>query len=826
MLFFGPRRPPERIATSFRWLEPRPLPATESPSYSGRYEKGSYALELRKDSCFAWETVAGTGDFADVVVEAELELGPTNGHSAIGLLFRRVDDENFYSFIISTRGNFRIDVLFNKHPLRLVDWTRVPAPDDEQGAENGAARRVKIVAHGARFSFHIDDEWVAELEDEMLPAGGIGFAAQNFAGATRGSFRLRRLLVDARPLVVEKEHTRWRYYAPISPAARVRLAETLAGSGAFDAAAVQLRKALKDRDGTPREHLLLAECYLRLSFHEDALAEIERVCALQPDYPGAARERANILYLSQRLVEARDTLRAGFADGTIAQESGAQNLLGNAEYALGNWDAAIEAYGKAVEGEPDNPLFLQNAARSLEMAARDPEAVDMYLQSARILFAEEAFDELSLIVPRVLALAPEDPRVRALEAKMLYREGKTDEAFAALQKLEDEGSDDSAVHYLLGLIVAAKGRKADALPRFARAAALEKDFPLYQFRLAETQRFLGRDPREALARALALAPSDPWANNLCGQIRLEAQDPAGAIPYLETARAAAPAELDIGLNLSEALSLAGRHAEAMQVVEDVAAAAGDGARLANQRGTIASRQGDRDRAVREYETAIRLDPDAPVYKENCAAACLELDMVHRAEELLALVEPDHPSASVYNLLGQVAVLKGERARGVLAYRAGLDLDPGNADLTLNLALVQNERGKHEEARDLLAALLARSPGHERARALLQRIRDEHEVRISCAVCGREWWAPRALPPQQGIRVRGEPPADAPAGRCPRCGNVYCVGCASASIRNMRFHCPTCDEPLKHSDDALKWLLARAIEGPAERPGTASKGFLP
>lgn len=734
MLFFGPRRPPERIATSFRWLEPRPLAAIESPSYSARYGKGSYALVLHKDSCFAWETVGGTEGFSNVVVEADIELGPANGHSAIGLLFRRVDDENFYSFLISTRGNFRIDLLFNRHPLRLVDWTPVPAPDDDPGGAGGAARRVKIVAHGSRFSFHVDDEWVAELEDETLPAGGVGFAAQNFAGATPGSFHLRRLLVDARPLVVEKEHTRWRYYAPISPASRVRLAETLAGSGAFDSAVVQLRKALKDRAGTPREHSLLAECYLRLSFHADALTEIDLVRALQPDYPGAARERANILYLSQRILEVRDALRAGFADGTIEREADAFNLLGNAEYALGNWDEAIEAYRKAVEGEPENPLFLQNAARSMEMAARDPEAVDLYLKSARILFSEEAFDELSLIVPRVLALAPDDPRVHALEAKMLYREGKSDEAFAILRELENEGSNDSAVHYLLGLLLAAKGRKADALTRFMRAAELEKDFPLYQFRLAETQHFLGRDPHEALDRALALAPSDPWANNLAGQLRLEAQDPAGAIPCLETAHAAAPAEVDIAINLSEALSLTGRQADAMRVIEDVAAAAGDNARLANQRGTLASRQGDRERAVREYETAIRLDPAAPVYKENCAAACLELDMVHRAEELLALVEPEHPSASVYNLLGQVAVLKGERARGVLAYQAGLDRDPGNVDLTLNLALVQNERGKHDEARDLLLALLARSPGHERARALLQRIRNEHEMKgLLCAL---------------------------------------------------------------------------------------------
>lgn len=308
MIFFGSRRPPERIATSFRWLEPRPLPAVEADSYCGRYEKAGYALELRKDSFFAWETLSGGQRFSDVVVEADVELDSSNGHSAIGLLFRHVDDENFYSFLLSSRGNFRIDLLFNKHPLRLVEWTRAPEPDSEKRAAMGAARTLRIVAHGARFSFHIDDEWVAEMEDETLPEGGIGFAAQNFTGAPRGVFHLWRLAVDARPLAVEKEHTRWRYYAPVSPAARLRLAETLSASGRFDAAAVQLRRGLKDRDGTPREHFLLAECYMQLSLNQDALGEIDRVLVLEPAYPGAAQEKANILYLSHRVLEARDCL--------------------------------------------------------------------------------------------------------------------------------------------------------------------------------------------------------------------------------------------------------------------------------------------------------------------------------------------------------------------------------------------------------------------------------------------------------------------------------------------------------------------------------------
>ena len=231
-------------------------------------------------------------------------------------------------------------------------------------------------------------------------------------------------------------------------------------------------------------------------------------------------------------------------------------------------------------------------------------------------------------------------------------------------------------------------------------------------------------------------------NNLEGQLRLEAGDPSGAVASLAAARDAAPGEEVISLNLSESLARSGRGAEALEEINRYVKEGGESARTANQRGNIFVLTGDIPAAVREFENAIRLDPENPAYKENCAAACIELDMVHRAEELLAQVEPEHPSASVYNLLGQVAALKGERARAELAYGAGLERDPGNPDISVNLALLHRERGKHDAARDLLLSVLASHPDHARARALLDRIRGEREEKIACATCGREWWVPR------------------------------------------------------------------------------------
>ncbi|MGA2763626.1 MAG: tetratricopeptide repeat protein [Spirochaetia bacterium] len=802
--FLRPQKPPERISTSFRWLEKKVLPRSEAPEYSARPEHGSYRLELRKENYFAWETMLPERQYGDFFLEAELEADPANGHSALGVVLRHVNDENFYFFLVSTRGNYRFDLLFNNHPQHLIEWTPLPEPD-------GPTRKLSLAAHGSHFSFIVDDEWVGEIDDEVLPAGGIGFAAQTFSGAPGGIFRLRRLSMDSRPMEVEREHLRWTYFFPVSPQARVRLARTLFQMGSFSASVVQLRRALKNREGTAEEHFLLAESYARLSLVPDALAEIDTVIRLEPGHREARLEKPNLLYLSNRLLEARDELRALLADEAISVGPVTWNMLGNAEYALGNWAKASEAYLRACELQPDMPQFLSNAARSREREGRREEAKDLYLNAARALFAEETFDELSLLLPRLNELDPGNAEVRSLEARMLYREGKTDDAWRILSGLADEGKADSTASYLLGIILSGKGRRGEALPHLEHAAAAEPSFPLYQFRLAETLHMLGRDPGPVLDRALELSPDDPWTNNLAGMIILERGDPAGAVALLRKAHEGAPAEVDIGVNLSEALSRSGKEEEAFAVIDAVARAAGASAVLANQKGNLRIRQGDKAEAVSEYETAIRMDPENLVYKENCAAVCIEMDMVHRAEELLVEVEEEQPSASVYNLLGNVAVLKGELIRAELAFTAGLGLEPGSQDLQINLAMLSLLKNDYEKAKPMLLKVLAETPGHPRALRVLERARAQRETLISCAQCGRQWWAPKDLPSQPGLKVRGEPPADAPAGRCPKCGRVYCVGCASASLRDMRFVCIHCGEPLKLSEDSLKWLLSRAID---------------
>ncbi len=318
MLFFGPRRPFERIATSFRWLEPRPLPAVEADSYSARYEG-----RLR----------AGTAQ-GQLVRLGDVSVGRSGFRRRPGGGGRAGSVERAFRGRASLPARQRRELLLLSPLLARELPHRRPlqqAPDAARGVDARARARRRAGAWAPRGCCGSS----RTARDSPFTSTMNGWRSWRTRRSPRGASGSPRRTSPVRHAACSRcgafsstrgrspwkgSTPRWRYYAPVSPAARVRLAETLYASGSFDAAAVQLRKGLKDRDGTAREHFLLAECYMQLSINEDALGEMDRVLALEPAHPEAGLEKANILYLSHRLLEARDCLQAGLADGTIRAE--------------------------------------------------------------------------------------------------------------------------------------------------------------------------------------------------------------------------------------------------------------------------------------------------------------------------------------------------------------------------------------------------------------------------------------------------------------------------------------------------------------------------
>lgn len=165
--------------------------------------------------------------------------------------------------------------------------------------------------------------------------------------------------------------------------------------------------------------------------------------------------------------------------------------------------------------------------------------------------------------------------------------------------------------------------------------------------------------------------------------------------------------------------------------------------------TAYTRRGELDAAERMLLESLARDPDllparrklAAIYRETGREAeAAELDagaevdeLLARAHELLgagdaaaaeelyrevlALAPPD-PSR-VWTRLGQCAELAGDTGLAIERYRRAIAERPGNLGARVRLAEALLARGDRAGARAQVDALLAASPGHARARELLE-----------------------------------------------------------------------------------------------------------
>lgn len=763
----------------------------DTENYGANIVNGAMRLRIKRSNLFAWIHDPWYR-YDDFVVEAEVSFGERNKYSSLGFLIKYAGDDNYFYFLVSNRGYFRFDVVFNGNPLRIIPWTECNVPQEERFS-------IRIISHSNNYSFFINDEWIGEVENESISSGGISFAGQNYDEAEEAVFYLHSMEIESRPYEVEKQYYRWTSIIPADPEKRINLATSFYHQRQYSPALVQLRKAAKERKLNERELLMAGTSLMNLELYKEAFECMEKVLSMEPGNDEAFIGKAELLYLTDKLTDLDGFLeknREKLGDRSILW-----NLLGNCKYALGNFEAAAEAYKTACEYAPDTSLIQMNAARACERIGETEKAVGFYLQASRLFFREEAYDDLAGMIATLNRLVPGNIEVIGLQGKMLFHEEAFDQAEARFNTVVEAESDDSSIYYLLAMIKARKGKREEAVELLRRAIELEDDFALYWFRYAENLFLTGANPEAPLRKALALSPEDPWINNFAGVYYLETNEPEMALDHLRKALQEEPDETEIVLNYAEALYEAGEKQEAFAFLS----ARNADSRVYNLLGNLSARENRYEEAARYYDQAINMDKNNPIYLENCATANIELDRITRAEELLVQCLTVTDTATVYNLMGNVARIRGEYLRAEAAYQEALIRDPEHVECRLNLADLYLFMDKTEQAQKVLDSV-EDDKTNPRIERLYKRVTNSLFLFLRCNECGREWKVARKIGKQPPLRLYGEPPAEAPAGKCPSCGKILCIGCASQWIEKKRFVCPHCSEYLSLEDDHLRYLI--------------------
>ncbi|MBU0936093.1 MAG: tetratricopeptide repeat protein [Spirochaetes bacterium] len=798
----------------------------DEPRYSAGIRSDGLVLCLLRPNLFAW-TEAPSLQSADFFMEARLVLAaaqaetseqngslvesqresPDNRYAA-GFLFHLSAEDSFMYLMIGDTGAIRLDMVFNGEPAAITDWTDCPWINPKLPIQ------VQLLARGNHYAVFLNGRLALDANDDSIPAGSWAFAAQNFHHLNTVQARLEHFQLEHNPLQIEQLYLKLVRRQTVDPEQRRRLARTYMHMQKWSAAWQQVVKIQEQAELIADDHFMLGECYLQETLYADAEERLRLCLKLDPAHGAARQELYNVLYLQNKYPELRENL---LNSPELPDNPLQQNLLGHALHNLGQREAAAEAYAKAADLDPAMPIYSLNAARMFSAAGKVGEAAAYWLKAGRGFLDQYADDDARECLDQLAALGYDKHTLAAMEARSAWQRGDHALAENLLSSLVKKHKADAGSYYLYGLLMLARGKRNDALKAFAKALETEPGHPGANFKLAESLYLSGADCSQALQSALQECPKDGWIHNLAGTLAFEQGRTEAAVEHFRSACIALPQETDPCINLASALARNGALPEALRQLERF----GQSAATANAAGNLLSSAGRLEEALLQYQTACKLagfSPSAGLlaaeYHTNLGACCIELDRWADAGEALRHALEIRSDLRSLMLMGDVWQQTGDYTRAETAWQAALELEPDSVELLERLGSSYCSRGRHDAAAELADRLHLVQP--ERGERLHQRILLANSEILSCSGCGRQWSVPRKVPPVARLRLRAEPPDDAPAGSCPDCGAIYCVACRKTALKDGRFSCGKCGANLKLHDDRIRWLVLEMIrEAPAK-----------
>lgn len=229
---------------------------------------------------------------------------------------------------------------------------------------------------------------------------------------------------------------------------------------------------------------------------------------------------------------------------------------------------------------------------------------------------------------------------------------------------------------------------------------------------------------EQLSVARIIDPRNAQVYARMADAYLRKGQPDQARPLLERALELAPDDLQSALALADQHRLAGKFAEAIQVLTPLLAMHPNVAILQHNLGTLYLAKQDIQQARHFFTRAIQLDEMLAEAHAGMAQSYLEQSRLQDAQIEADIAvrlkpEPDH-----LNLLGQILLRMGDGARARSAFVQCLLKNPDHIQARGAMGILYAEAGQIEQARESWEGVLAIDPKNRAAKDNLERLNRE------------------------------------------------------------------------------------------------------
>jgi tetratricopeptide (TPR) repeat protein len=379
----------------------------------------------------------------------------------------------------------------------------------------------------------------------------------------------------------------------------------------------------------------------------------------------------------------------------------ALHLLGVVALQVGQYDAAAQHIGRAIDLNESEPSYHSNLGNVLKAQGKLQKAEHCYRKA--------------------LELRPDFAEVYHNLGTTLHGQGKLDAAIAAYQRATELKPDFAESYYNLGIAFQAQEKLNESIASYEQAIVWKFDLAEAHYNLGTVYQAQGNLDKAVACfrRALEINSNSADAHTNLGKIFHTQAKFEEAVASYRRARDLKPGNAIANYNLGKAFKDQGKLEEAVVCYQRALELNPEYAEAHSNLGNVYNIQKNLEEAVSCYRRALRLKPDFTEVHNNLGNALQAQGKVDEAISayLQALeLKPDYAEAH-FNL-GNVFREQSKLDDAVNCYRRALELKPDYPEALGNLGNTFRLQGKLEEAVECLQRVVKLNPDYADAQGNL------------------------------------------------------------------------------------------------------------
>jgi len=158
---------------------------------SRRITNDKYRWEATTSGGVVWWSIPELDPISDLYLTVEGRQISGDTDSQYGVVFRRVDRDNYYIFRIRDDGDYQLRARYEGEWETLIGWT------ENYLIQAGAVHKLTVVAEGSHFTFYINDQYVDEYTDTKLSEGKVALVIGLDDDGDTGTFEFDNFEIHA-----------------------------------------------------------------------------------------------------------------------------------------------------------------------------------------------------------------------------------------------------------------------------------------------------------------------------------------------------------------------------------------------------------------------------------------------------------------------------------------------------------------------------------------------------------------------------------------------------------------------------------------------------